>query len=133
MLSSHRDNYDENDLLISGRVTSPTSSTDPRKVTIEVEDQRSSEDIVRFTLSAEQFLALISGGSVRIKGAHLGKLDRVGKLMHVYSEDRKVKVEADDLAAHLRDTGWHETSIRTSRDGYKVVARYWGDDTPPAV
>ena len=113
------------------RISFPTRSAHTDKaVTIEITDGPSRSRIIEIDLTAEQYVALMSGSTAHATGAWLPSdkgWSRIGKRMETasatfgYGKEAEANAQADDYRAD----GWEAAEVRRSNSGFTVVARRW--------
>lgn len=120
------------DVLI--HLTYPSSSTGEATARLSIEDQMSSQVVVRVELNADQLLSLMRSAGTYVSGAQFAaRLDLVGKRRQNTSvsvmgqgdgdiDERAAKV-ASGLAAE-----WQHVRIDRTNFGRRVVAYRWIED-----
>lgn len=107
----------------------------PDQARLHVEESISGQCLIGVTLTADQFLSLLSGTVLRVTGATITATpERIGKRMQNISvpirhgDAADIDADAERAKAMYLADGWHAVRIDRTNFGRRVVAYRWVDN-----
>lgn len=117
------------DVLI--QLTHPRSNTGSNRADLTIRDQMSGQTLIHVSLSAEQFLDLMSSTGTLVSGAHLPvHAERIGKRSQNVSTtlSHGSELTAEQVRDDYLAEGWESVRIDRTNFGKRVVAYRWIND-----
>lgn len=124
------------DLIVSGSFYTSNDPVDPQGWTLRVVDEVSHTLLADVAIKPEDFLSIMRGGQIHVKGLVSPNLDRVGKKMRVWTQMVPTDVSGwtSESAVLARSGEWAEANagepyddleIRRQNSGVTAIYRIW--------